>query len=65
VQRLAGYLASVDLSRWQFSDLAQLRDIPEDERAEELELAREWFPALRDLFRRADDAKQVIIHEIL
>jgi hypothetical protein len=65
VQRLAGYLRSVDPSRWQLSDLHLLRDVPEDERAEELEIARDWFPALRDLYCRADEAKQVIVHEIL
>ncbi len=65
VQRLAAYLANVDPSRWQDSDLTSLSDVPEDERAEELEIAREWFPALRDLFQGADAAQQVIVHEIL
>ncbi len=65
VQRLADYLASIDPARWQLSDLAPLREVPEDELAEELEIAREWFPALRDLFQRARNARQSIVHEIL
>jgi hypothetical protein len=65
VRRLAEYLASVDPSCWRPEDLTTLPDLAESEREEELEIAREWFVPLRDMYRRAAGAGQVIVHEIL
>jgi hypothetical protein len=63
VARLYAYLAAVDPARWRSSDLAHLGD--DAEREEELEFARDWFPALRDLYREADRHGQVVVCEIL
>jgi hypothetical protein len=64
VARLADYLAAVRPESWTVADLADLRDAEDDAaRADELEFAREWFPALCDVFRRARERGQVIIHE--
>jgi hypothetical protein len=65
VARLADYLAAVDPDRWTAADLAGLPGLAdEDERAEELEFVREWFPALRDLYVRAREQDQIVICEI-
>ncbi len=63
VDRLAGYLEAVDPGQWEESALELLRDCDPDDRAEELSYAQEWFPELRDLFRRVCAAGQVLIHE--
>jgi hypothetical protein len=63
VRRLAAYLESIRPEAWTVSDLADLRDVPDEERADELEFAREWFPALVDLYRRAALQHRVIVHE--
>jgi hypothetical protein len=65
VRRLADDLASVNLSRWRPEDLVYMEALPEDEREEELALAREWFAPLREMYQRAGQAGQVIVHEIL
>ena len=54
VARLAEYLTAVRPERWTPADLIALPGAEgEEEREEELAFAREWFPALADLFRRA------------
>jgi hypothetical protein len=64
VARLADYLAAVRPERWTPADLAGLAGAESDEeRAEELAFAREWFPALADLFRRARERGCVLVHE--
>jgi hypothetical protein len=64
VARLAEYLAGVRPESWTVADLADLRDAEtEEDRADELEFAREWFPALSDLFQRARGQGQVIVYE--
>ena len=63
VRRLAAYLESVRPEAWTVSDLADLRDVPDEERADELEFAREWFPALVDLYCGAALQHRVIVHE--
>jgi hypothetical protein len=64
VARLADYLAAVRPDRWTASELAGLPDAEtEDEREEELAFAREWLPALADLFRRARERGGVLVHE--
>jgi hypothetical protein len=66
VARLSDYLAAQSAEAWSLGDLAELRDMTdEEERREELAFAREWFPALRDLYRRAATLGQVIVCETL
>jgi hypothetical protein len=66
VARLAHYLASVDIARWRATDLAGLREFADDEeRAEELEFAREVLPPLAGLYRDAREAGQVVVCEEL
>src|SRR5262249_35683574 len=62
VQRLAAYLSCVDVQRWTANDLAGLESLADDEdRAEELEYAREWFPDLVDLYRRTAKQGNIVI----
>ena len=64
VARLADYLAAVRPERWAPADLAGLPAAgTEEERAEELAFAREWFPSLADLFRRGRERGCVLVHE--
>jgi hypothetical protein len=66
VARLAAYLGGVDPGRWSPADLTLLPGLADDEeRAEELEFARDWFPALRDLYRRAEAQGQIVVCELL
>ncbi len=66
VGRLAGWLQGVDVTRWRLSDLSGMAEFDDGERAEELEFARDVaFPALRDLYRQARDAGQVVVCEIV
>jgi hypothetical protein len=62
VARLADYLAAVRPEEW---TTAALRGLPgdEEEHADELAFAREWFPMLRDLYRGARDRGQVLVIE--
>jgi hypothetical protein len=63
-QRLADYLAGIDPDRWSIADLAGLPDMDDEERAEELEYVREWFPALAAMYHRASEQRQVIVCEV-
>lgn len=64
VTRLADYLSSVRLEDWTPADLTGLREANDKaEREEELAFARDWFPALVDLFRRAKEHGGVLVHE--
>jgi hypothetical protein len=63
VARLADYLAAVDPRRWTVDDLPTLRDVPDDERADELAFAQEWFPALVELYQRARAERWVLAIE--
>lgn len=66
VDRLAAYLASLDPEAWNAAGLSALREAADDEeRAEELAFARDWFPALRELYQRARARGQVVVCEIL
>jgi hypothetical protein len=65
VTRLAAYLASLDPEAWTAAGLADLREAADDEeRAEELAFARDWFPALSELYQRARARGQVVVCEI-
>jgi hypothetical protein len=48
------------MDRWTTADMAC---DDEDDGADQLEFAREWFPVLADLFRRAHERGQVVVHE--
>jgi hypothetical protein len=66
VQRLAVYLAAVDSAQWTTADLVAHRDLSDDsERAEELEIAREWFPGLRELYQKASKDRLIIVSEMV
>jgi hypothetical protein len=65
VTRLADYLSGVDAAGWQVEALERLQELDEEERAEELDFAREWFGPLRDLYRRAAEQKQIVVCEML
>jgi hypothetical protein len=62
VARLAAYLASVRPEEWTTAPLADLPGDEED-RADELAFAREWFPVLRDLYWGARERGQVLVIE--
>jgi Domain of unknown function (DUF1877) len=66
VARLAEYLAAVDPQRWTPAELAVLPDLADkEERAEELEYVRDWFPALRELYQQARAHDQIVVCELL
>lgn len=66
VDRLASYLGAQEPDRWTVSDLKRLREVNDDaERADELAFAREWFPALRELYQQARVNRQVVVCEVL
>jgi hypothetical protein len=61
--RLAAYLQGVDPARWTAADLEPLPDLDAADRAEEVSFAREWFPALVELYARAQQRGQVVVLE--
>jgi hypothetical protein len=66
VARLSLYLATQRPDQWTVAALAGLREITDkEERAEELEFVREWFPALVELYQRAAARRQIIVCENL
>src|SRR5438876_243637 len=66
VSRLCDYLADLNPLEWTAAGLSALREAAdEQDREEELEIAREWFPALLDLYQRAKSKGEMIICEIL
>jgi hypothetical protein len=62
VARLADYLAGVRPAEW---TTAPMRGLPgdEEEHADELAFAREWFPVLRDLYLDARERGRVLVIE--
>ncbi len=65
VARLADYLARVGAARWTVGDLAGMPDLDGEERAEELEFARQVLPLLKEMYREASEAGQVVVCEVL
>jgi hypothetical protein len=66
VARLSAYLDAVDSARCTVNDLLPMAELESDEdRADELAYAREWFPALQDLYRRALRNRHIIVCEVL
>jgi hypothetical protein len=63
VARLADYLQAVRPDAWTDAELIGLRDVPPEDLADELAFTQEWFPALVDLYRRAQTAGRMIVHE--
>jgi hypothetical protein len=54
----------VNPDAWKTADLAAIAELgDEEERAAELEFARDWFPALRQLYERARERNQIIVCE--
>jgi hypothetical protein len=65
VARLSVYFSAVRPDTWQAADLAGLPDLDESDRADELELAREWFAALADLHvRAAGQGHSIVVEQI-
>jgi hypothetical protein len=65
VERLAEYLSTVEPQKWSAADLAGLCDLADDEeRNEELEFVREWFPSLRNLYQQAHDRGLIVVCEV-
>lgn len=66
VARLADYLGGIEPSAWTVEDLQALGHLADDdERSDELEMAREWFPALRLLYQQAREHRQVVVCEVI
>lgn len=66
VARLLADLHGVDPSAWQADALRALPELPtDDERAEELAFARDWWPSLVELYRRAATERLVVVCEEL
>jgi|SRR5579884_3767724 len=64
VTRLAAYLASIQPQQWTVDDLRPLGDLEDDEeRSDELEFVREWFPALVELYQRTHEKQRVLVIE--
>ncbi len=61
VGRLAEYLAGVNPAAWNASALTEIADA--EDREEELDYARQCFAALRELYRTAQAARQMVICE--
>jgi len=65
-RRLADYLSSIDPACWRVEALARMPELAdEEERAEELDFARDWFGPLCDLYRRAAAHRQIVVCEML
>jgi hypothetical protein len=65
VERLTAYLDAVNTDLWRPEDLTCATTAQEDDPAEALADAREWFPELLALYRHAAEARQLVICETL
>jgi hypothetical protein len=64
VARLAAYLATVRPEKWTIEQLQNLPDVTDDdERADELDFVREWFPVLVELYQRTQARRRVLVIE--
>jgi hypothetical protein len=61
VARLVEYLTTIDTAQWSVGDLGG----KEDSSLEDLEDAQAWFPALRDMYFRAEEQSAVVVCEEL
>jgi hypothetical protein len=63
---LADYLGALDPGPWTADALAALPGLGDEaERTEELELVKEWLPALQDLYQHARLRRRVIVCEVV
>jgi hypothetical protein len=62
IRRLRSWLDGIDPENWSSAGLTHL---PPEERADELAFLREWFPSLRDVYRRCEQARWVLVSEEL
>ena len=60
---LARVLGAVRSEEWSADDLRALPELDEADRGEELELAREWFGALAELYGRCAAGGRVVVVE--
>lgn len=66
VVRLADYLESIQFEQWTTAALHAFKELAtEEDREEELAFAREWYPALQELYREAAEHARVVVCEIL
>lgn len=66
VRRLRSYLCSLDPAAWTARDLAGLPgEHSEDDLQDELDFARDWLPALQQLYEQAASQHQVVVYELL
>lgn len=63
VARLSEYLDAVRPEEWAAESLRGLPGVEDDDLVDELGFARDWFPALADVYRRAHSCGQVVVVE--
>jgi hypothetical protein len=63
VEALAGYLGGIRTGDWSPEQLASLPDLDEADRADEVDMAREWFAALATLYADCARAGHVLVLE--
>ena len=62
IQRLHSWLSEIDLQSWSSAGLTHL---PPDDRDDELEFLREWWPELVTMYGRCAEADQVLVCEAI
>jgi hypothetical protein len=60
VQRLSEWMTTVDIGSWKAEELTEF---DESDRVDELAFAKEWFPALREIYRRAAANGWIVVCE--
>jgi len=65
LNRLAGFLDAVRTDLWRPEQLVGAEGIPAEDRAEELEYARDCLAALRELYHRAEEKHCILVCETL
>jgi hypothetical protein len=63
VARLAAYLTAVNVGQWTPDDLRGLADLEDEDRADELAFVKEWFPALVEVYERAEAQQCILVIE--
>jgi hypothetical protein len=65
VVRLKDYLERLEPASWTLGELLDRISRNRSDLQEELELAREWFPALQELYRHTAARREILVCEIL
>ena len=65
VHRLSGLLKSISPAAWRPEDLLGCPTIDAEDAEEEVELLREWFPQLQDLYAHAEKRHRTMVCEVL